>query len=132
MSSRAGNWIIIAGALGMVIGLACIPAAVHDPTALSLGASLFSMGALMLSTGIYLKAKALSASTPESAPARRIRGGCEICQSGVPVITCKVHNLHLCADCLGEHYDFRSCAYVPTTRRQAPKPAKAAAKAFGR
>jgi hypothetical protein len=28
-----------------------------------------------------------------------------------------VHQLHLCADCLGKHYDFRSCAYVPSTRR---------------
>jgi hypothetical protein len=35
-----------------------------------------------------------------------------------------VHEIHLCGNCLGDHYDFRSCAYVPSTRRTAPsKPA---------
>ncbi len=36
----------------------------------------------------------------------------------------------MCADCLGQHYDFRTCSYVPSTRRTAAK-TKNLAKARG-
>jgi len=42
-----------------------------------------------------------------------------------------VHQVHLCADCLGQHYDLRSCTYVPSSRRLANKAAKNMAKARG-
>jgi len=48
----------------------------------------------------------------------------------MPVIHCKVHQVHMCAECLGQHYDFRTCSYVPSTRRPATK-AKNLAKARG-
>jgi len=134
MSSKIGNGIIALGAVGFCIGLICIPAALvdnKDASVLAFGAGLFSMGALLISVGMYAKAKALAAAPREEAPSpRKLRGGCEICRGDVPVIACKVHNVQLCAACLTEHYDFRSCAYVPATRRTLNKP-RAAAKAFG-
>lgn len=134
MSTRLGNCIIVFGVIGIFGGLVCIPGAMSgtgDTSILTIGASLFSMGALAVGAGLYLKARAMTAvATDQSSAVRQIRGGCNICHADVPVIDCKVHNLHLCAECLSDHYDFRSCAYVPSTRRTAAKP-KAAAKAFG-
>jgi len=136
MSSRAGNWIIAAGAFGMFVGLCLVPAAMGpnpDSSVLALGACVFSFGALITASGMYLKARGMqpaAGSVPEKKNgARRVRGGCELCGSDTPVIHCRVHQLHLCPSCLAQHYDFRSCAYVPSTRRTASKPQKGAARA---
>ena len=134
MSTRMATWIIALGVAGMCVGLICIPAALHDKSDMSVlafGAGLFSMGALMIGAGLYLKARAITLTACDQVPStRRSRAGCDICHADAPIIDCKVHSLHLCSACLGDHYDFRSCAYVPTIRRAAAKP-KAAAKAFG-
>jgi hypothetical protein len=134
MSTRVGNWIIVLGAVGMVVGLICMPAGFGkqgDVTALSLGACLFSMGALLVAAGMYFKSKAIAVASGQTTRSpQRTRGGCDICRGDVPIIDCKVHRVHLCAACLGDHYDFRTCAYVPSTRRAAPK-AKSSAKALG-
>ena len=128
MSSRTGNWMIAVGAFGMFIGLCLVPAAMGpnpDSSVLALAACVFSFGALITASGMYLKARGLqsaAASAPETKNgARRVRGGCELCGSDTPVIQCKVHQLHLCPACLAQHYDFRSCAYVPSTRRTTGK-----------
>jgi hypothetical protein len=129
--SKAGGWAVIAGALLMFVGLCFLPAAfgAHaDPTMLAGGLSLFSFGSLTLSGGIYMKASALqtaSGGAPKAQP-KKVRGGCDLCGLEVPAIHCRVHGVHLCADCVSAHYDFRSCAYVPSTRRSTP--AKAAAR----
>jgi hypothetical protein len=62
----------------------------------------------------------LQASGPlePKAQAKRSRGGCDLCGTEAPVVNCRVHQMHLCGECLGQHYDFRSCVYVPSTRRQ--------------
>ncbi len=118
MSSRTGNWMIAIGAFGMFIGLCLVPAAMGpnpDSSVLALAACVFSFGALITASGMYLKARGLqsaAASAPESKnSARRVRGGCELCGSDTP----------LCPACLAQHYDFRSCAYVPSTRRTTGK-----------
>lgn len=126
MSSKAGTWIIVVGALVMVGGLCILPAAFGEHTDNNLivaGAGVFSMGALMVATGMYLKARALYSVAPEQTDAapKRVRGGCDLCGTETPVIQCKVHQLHLCGNCLTQHYDFRSCAYVPSTRRTGSK-----------
>lgn len=127
MVSGAGNWIIGVGVLGMVIGLCVLPAAAMDradSNLLSLGATAFSLGALMTSSGMYLKARLLQAgivASPEPAATKKVKNGCDLCRGEAPVIQCRVHQLHLCASCLGEHYDYRSCAYTPSTRRAATK-----------
>jgi len=94
------------------------------------GAGLFSLGSLTLSSGIYLKsrtAKPFSQSGQENEPAPKpVRGGCELCGTEAPVIQCKIHQLQLCGNCLNNHYDVRSCIYVPA-RRSLGKGSKAVA-----
>jgi len=120
-----------AGALAMFIGLCFLPAILRDRSdadLLGAGAGLFSIGGLFLATGFYLKGRALRASLesvgsgkePENSR-RPVRGGCDLCGTEAPVIHCKVHQLHLCGNCLAEHYDVRSCVYTPTTRTPANK-----------
>jgi hypothetical protein len=138
MTPKAGNWLIGIGASIIFVGLCCMPAAFGDQgdsTLLGFGASLFGMGALFMAAGVYTKARGLQSQAgskdAESAAAPRTRGGCELCGSDVPVIHCRVHQLHLCSTCLAEHFDPRSCSYVPPTRRPAAKGAKGLARARG-
>ena len=137
MTPRAGSWMIAAGVLGMLMGLACLPGALGanpDPGLMGMGASLFSFGGLTVAGGIYVKARALQtqAASEPAAPKKRVRGGCELCGTEAPVVQCKVHQLQLCGNCLADHYDFRSCAYVPSVRKPAGKAGKAmAARARG-
>ena len=140
MSSTTGNLMIAVAALGAVIGLIMLPAALGehpDTSLLVLGACCVSLGSMIAASGIYFKARALQ-STGGATPAaeaknttRRVRGGCDICHGDLPVIHCKVHQVHMCADCLGRHYDFRTCACVPSNRRNAAKTSKSLAKARG-
>lgn len=140
MSSQTGNWMIAVGALGVVVGLLMLPAALGehiDTSLLVLGASAVSLGSLTAASGIFFKARATqSAATSGVTPGesknstRRVRGGCDICHGDLPVIHCKVHQVHMCPDCLGQHYDFRTCSYVPSNRRGA-KNSKNMAKARG-
>jgi hypothetical protein len=126
MSSKTANWIIAAGALLMFIGLCFLPTALGehpDANMLEIGACQFSMGALVMAAGIYAKARvlqlAIASGEQRKEPAtsnQRVRGGCDLCGTEAPVVQCKVHQLHLCGSCLAQHYDVRSCAYVPTTR----------------
>jgi hypothetical protein len=137
MTARAGNWLIVAGALGMFFGVCCLPAALGpkgDANLVAVAASIFAVGALACASGIYLKAQVHSkgqAPENDTARTRRARGGCELCASDVPVIQCRVHQLHLCATCLTAHYDPRSCSFVPPTRRAAAKGGNRLAKAHG-
>lgn len=139
MSSLTGNWLIGLGALGACIGLIMLPAALGehpDTSLLILGACGVSLGSLTAATGIFFKARALPspASGTSGEPktsTRRVRGGCDICHGDLPVIHCKVHQLHMCADCMGQHYDVRTCAYVPSTRGAAAKTSRNMAKARG-
>jgi len=125
MQSKTGNWMMALGSIIALVGLVVMPAGLGqdnpDKNLLGVGASIFSMGLLAAALGLYIKSKALQSSgqkTSEAAtPNRPIRGGCDRCQAEAPVIQCKVHQQHLCGTCLAEHYDFRSCAYAPSTRR---------------
>ena len=121
---------MVLGALGAFAGLICFPGALGskpDQGLLALGATLFSLGGLSMAGGLYWKAQALQGqATSEPQPAkRRVRGGCELCGSEAPVVQCKVHELQLCGSCLGDHYDFRSCNYVPAVRKPTGRPGKA-------
>ncbi len=130
--SKASSWAIGVGCLLMVAGLGFLPAAFgehSDPSLLGGGICLFSFGALVGAGGLYLKARALQSAPGVSIPKpqpKRARGGCDLCGIEVPVIHCRVHQQHLCGECLGNHYDPRSCAYVPSSRK--PSPAKLAAR----
>jgi hypothetical protein len=128
MQSRTGNWMMALGAIIAVIGLSVMPAGFGansvDRNMVGVGATIFSLGAISIALGIYLKALSLKAtpkqkSSESAVPGRPIRGGCDRCHTQMPVIQCKVHQQHLCGTCLAEHYDFRSCVYAPSTRRLA-------------
>jgi hypothetical protein len=131
MGQKLGSVALISGCFMMLLGLSFIPAALaqhQDETILGAGMCAFAFGALLASAGFYVKTRALqSSSSPGTKPQPKIRGGCDLCGTEVPAIHCRVHHLHICGNCLAQHYDFRSCVYVPSTRR--PAPAKAAARA---
>ncbi len=122
------------------MGLLALPAALGahtDVSLLMLGACAISAGSIMAASGIYVKARAVegakkgsSAADPRN-PARRVRGGCDVCHGDLPVIHCKVHQAHLCANCLGQHFDPRDCRYVPSSRRTVGKNKPDLAKAHG-
>ena len=132
---------IAVGILGGIMGILMLPAALGehpDTSLLVLGACGVSLGSMIAASGIYFKARALQSSGgPGGASAesknsrRRVRGGCDVCHGDLPVIHCKVHQVHLCPDCLGQHYDFRTCTYAPSTRRGSAKASKSMAKARG-
>jgi hypothetical protein len=96
------------------------------------------LGALVVAAGLYAKARVLQFAIASGEPRKestttnqRVRGGCDLCGSEAPVVQCKVHQLHLCGTCLAQHYDVRSCAYVPTTRTATNKAGRKMASARG-
>ena len=141
MSSQTGTWLIAVGAIAASIGIIMLPAALGehpDTSLLVLGACCLSLGSLIAASGVYLKARAiqppkgLSGASVESRNSnRRVRGGCDVCHGDSPVIQCRIHQVHLCANCLGRHYDFRTCAYAPSSRGAGAKAGKGLSKARG-
>jgi hypothetical protein len=134
MATKTGTWLMAIGSFIAFIGLCFVPAAFGpdpDRTMLGAGTMVIAMGLLLIASGFYIKARNLeTAAAPASTPAsgkRARKSICDRCAENEPVIQCRVHQLHLCADCLSKHYDFRSCAYVPSTRRGAPAKANTAA-----
>jgi hypothetical protein len=123
---KTSGWVVIGGCFLMLLGLCFMPAAFGehpDVSILSAGASVFAFGALTAAAGIYLKARAIQAEntgSPAKQQPKEIRGGCDLCGTENPVINCRVHQVHICGNCVNDHYEFRSCAYVPSTRRTAP------------
>ncbi len=136
MSSRTGNLMIGAGAVVAVLGVLMLPAALGEHTdnsLLILGATAISMGSLFGALGIYVRSRRKQEGQSTAEPknsARRVRGGCDVCHGDQPVIHCRVHQIHLCADCLGPHYDPKSCRYAPSGRR-APAKSGGMARAHG-
>ncbi|HZP17073.1 MAG TPA: hypothetical protein VFB00_03840, partial [Terriglobales bacterium] len=126
MGHKAGTALLLFGCLLMAAGLLFLSAAFGyrtDDSIVGAGMCAFSLGALVGAGGLYLKARTQNsaASLPGAKPQpKAVRGGCDLCGSESPVIHCRVHQLHICGNCLGPHYDFRSCAYVPSTRRSTP------------
>jgi hypothetical protein len=135
MSGKLSVTAIIFGCALILLGLSFLPAAFsrdHDQTILGAAICAVSFGALLISAGLYLKARVLqtASSGPGKTQSKTVRGGCDLCGTESPVIHCRVHQLHICGDCVGKHYDFRSCAYIPSTRRvSAAKPLSKTARA---
>lgn len=131
MGQKLGTTAMVCGAFLILLGVSFVPAAVsqrNDQTILGAGICAIAFGSLLTAAGFYLKARALAACgarATATAPRQRTRGGCALCKSEAPVVLCRVHNLHICGGCLAEHYDFRSCVYIPSTRRQAARAARA-------
>ena len=126
MRAHTAAWIGAAGAIVSLVGLCFLPAAfgAHgDPAMLGAGGGILSFGLLLISCAIYARARTLLAAPIDapSSPAEKLRN-CDVCERYAPVIQCRVHLLHLCGDCVAAHYDFHTCAYVPSTRgKQRPR-----------
>lgn len=140
MTSRLGNWAIAFGAILSFTGLCVLPGAFGkspSPELLSFGACLFSMGAVTMAVGIYVKASVVKAANGAASivqsPSftRKNRGGCDLCGNDAPAVLCKTHELSLCGGCLSQHYDVRSCIFVPLSRKPVAKTVKVSAKARG-
>jgi len=138
MSTKASTGLVLFGSLFMLLGLCFLPEALldrKDASTLEMGLCLFSAGSLIASLGMYFKARLLRGgilperAAPETAAKRKLRGGCDLCGIEAPVIRCTVHQIEVCGLCLVQHYDQRSCAYVPSKR--AAKNGKGLAKAKG-
>jgi ribosomal protein L37AE/L43A len=125
MAAKTGTWLILLGGFVVFVGLCFIPAAFGpspEKSYLGAGFAIFATGALLAATGLYVKARTLAGLTPVAASAnakRSRKASCDRCGKNEPAVQCRVHQIHLCSDCLSEHYDFRSCAYIPSTRRAA-------------
>ena len=126
MATKSSTWMMAVGAFIAFIGLCFLPAAFgsdSDRTMLDAGSVALSTGMLLIAGGLYIKARTLGTVaapvTPPGSGKRNRKSICDRCAQEEPVIQCRVHQLHLCGDCLSKHYDFRSCAYVPSTRRGA-------------
>ncbi len=136
MSGKLSSVVIVFGCAFILLGLSFLPAAFspdHDQTILGAAICAISFGFLSVAAGFYLKTRLLQSAAsagPKKAPSKPVRGGCDLCGTESPVIHCRVHQLHICGDCVSQHYDFRSCVYIPSTRRPATaKPLSKAARA---
>lgn len=136
MGNKLSGFAMICGGFLILLGLSFLPAAIanKDQTLLGAGICGVAFGAMSISAGIYLKARLLqnTAARAGKPQPEAIRGGCDLCGTNSPVIHCRVHQLHICGDCVGQHYDFRSCVYIPSTRRSAPAKSTAKAARAGR
>jgi hypothetical protein len=129
MASKTGTWLIGIGGCIVFLGFCVVPAAFGpnpDKTLLSIAMTVLSAGMMLVAGGFYLKSRSFRAEAAGgtgSQTKRSRKATCDRCGKNEPAIQCRVHQLHLCGDCLGQHYDFRSCAYVPSTRRSTGKAA---------
>lgn len=119
---KLGTGLIVLGCLFALLGLTVLPAAFssgEDKSLLNISLLAISFAMTLTAGGLYIKARAFpSAPEADTGSSKRARkGSCDTCGKQEPVIQCRVHQLHLCGDCLAKHYDFRSCAYIPTIRR---------------
>jgi len=132
MGRKLSLMLIVMGSLLMLLGLTFLASGLsqsRDESISGVGICTFSLGALICATGVYLRARAAQATVPANPKPQaqpKARGGCDLCGVESPAVMCRVHQLHLCPNCLAKHYDTRSCIYVPSTRRA---PAARAARA---
>ena len=124
MAPKIGSWLIGLGCFFAFAGLCFLPAAfgAHpDNAMLGAGAMVFSLGMVLAACGFYIKARYWAAAgapaSSKSSGARSRTVPCDLCAKQDAVIQCRVHQLQLCAGCVAEHYDFRSCVYVPSVRQ---------------
>jgi len=126
MALKISSWIIGVGCLMAAAGLCFLPAAfgVHrDMAVFTAGAMVFSTGMVLAAGGFYIKARFWGAAdrSKPSVNAKGKRKVCNLCGTQESAVECRVHNVNLCPECLGKHYDFKSCAYVPSTRPTSTK-----------
>ncbi|HET7209269.1 MAG TPA: hypothetical protein VFI95_22015 [Terriglobales bacterium] len=121
------NWILVFSGLVCFSGLLFLPAALNpqgkDTDLLSTGFALFATGCLLAGMSFYFKGRAIRTqieADPNLAAvlsAKKRKTNCDQCRRAAAVIQCTMHKVSLCGPCLTQHYDFRSCVYVPALRK---------------
>jgi ribosomal protein S14 len=77
----------------------------------------------LMSGGLYIKASLLKQqadladTNSDARPAKA--NTCDRCGKKEAAVQCRVHQVQMCPECLREHYDSRSCTYIPSARRMA-------------
>lgn len=135
MALKIGSWLVGVGCCFAIAGLCFLPAAfgLHkDIELLTAGGVLFSAGMVLAASGMYVKARHWAQGVPTSARfgKKGVPKICNLCSKHEALIQCRVHQMQLCADCLAKHYDFRTCAYVPSVP-QATSKSRAYSRASG-
>lgn len=123
MATKTATWLMAIGSCLAFLGLCALPAAFEpnwDKSLLGFGMTILSAGMMLVAGGLYIKARTLQ-ETASGSSKRNRKADCDRCGKNEAVIQCRVHQLHLCGNCLGDHYDFRTCAYVPSIRRSTAK-----------
>jgi hypothetical protein len=133
--AKIGTWLIVIGGFVGLLGLTILPSALgsgSDKALLNMAVLTLSFAMMLIAGGLYAKARTMPVAEVESSASKRGRkASCDACGKSEPVIQCRVHHQHLCADCLMDHYDFRSCAYVPSIRRGKTRQASSYSHASG-
>jgi sulfite exporter TauE/SafE len=119
--------IYVLGACFAALGIAALLAASGQSSrelVLSVGASFFSLGILMIAAGFYLHSRKLksqfqAAAVKEKKADRKTEKICSVCNQEAAQVFCRVHVLRLCSNCLDRHDDGRNCLYVPAKRAAA-------------
>lgn len=126
------------GILVSFVGMLFLPAAFNgkgtNDNLMGGGLAIFALGALMVATGMYGKARVLRSEIDSDPNMSALlnngkRKGCDICRTAAPVIHCTMHKTNLCSVCLNQHYDSRACVYVPASRRPTSRARASAARA---
>ncbi len=125
---QLSQWTVAIGILFALFGLVTLAAGQQGSTGegiLAVGSGAFATGVLIVSAGLYWKARAIqrasSGNFPGAAPAVESRRGkvpCYQCKASSALVYCKAHNMRLCANCLAQHDDPQACVYVPVVRRK--------------
>lgn len=138
MSQKVLTAVVGLGILVAFIGLLFLPAAFNSKAGsndnlMGGGLAVFSLGALMMASGMYAKARLLRAAIDADPNLQSLlngakrKGNCDSCHSAAPVIQCTMHKLSLCSSCMKQHYDPRGCVYVPSSRRSGHRSSRAVA-----
>ncbi len=120
-------WIFAGGAGVMAIGLFLLAMGlVNEDSRSSMVATssfVFSLGALVLAAGFYLRVRDLEQELRPAKEARKLRndlfrvnGPCSLCKENPAMIRCTTHKAAICPVCMSLH-DSPWCDYVPMTRR---------------
>lgn len=111
----------------MVVGLIMLVVSMSESatkgTTLPWSSLVFSLGVLITSTGVYLRAGDVDERfrpTREAGQARqdllRLNGMCSVCMREPAIIRCTLHDVKICWICLSRH-DTAWCDYAPCGRK---------------
>ncbi|HEV2989301.1 MAG TPA: hypothetical protein VG759_12725 [Candidatus Angelobacter sp.] len=119
--------IYVLGACSAILGIAVLLGSSGQSSrelTLSVGASFFSFGALLIAAGFYLHSRKIrsefeAATAKDKKADKKSEKICSVCNQEAAQVFCRLHVLRLCPNCLERHDDGRNCLYVPAKRAAA-------------